>query len=172
MSAQRGMTLPELLVALCVVGLLVAMTAGASVAWVERQAARSAVYEVHAHLQVARTQAARSNRFCRFVLDPPNRLVRVLDLNDASDPSDDIELASVTLSPRVRFARPDSVAAVTLAPLAGGLYQATFAADGSVSSGTGEVALEGGDGYYKLALYAAGGVQAERWSGGAWVAGP
>ena len=93
------------------------------------------------------------------------------DLNDPASASDDILLHDVTLSSKISFARPDSGSAVTLTTLGGNLYGAIFASDGSVSAGAGLIALQGGDGSYRISLYGAGGVRVERWDGSSWVLG-
>ena len=88
---------------------------------------------------------------------------------DVGNTGDDILVCDATLSPKVGFARPDSGSAVTLATISGSTYGATFASDGSVSAGSGLVALLGGDGYYRVNLYGAGGAAVERWDGSAWA---
>jgi hypothetical protein len=95
----------------------------------------------------------------------------VFDLNDSADTTDDILLNDATLSSKISFARPDTGSAVTLTSLGGNLYGATFASDGSVSAGAGLIAMQGGDGSYRINLYGAGGVRVERWGGSAWVLG-
>jgi len=120
---------------------------------------------------VARAQAITRNRACRFQIDTASLRITVVDLNDPASTTDDILLHDATLSSKISFARPDSGSAVTLSSLGGNLYGAIFASDGSVSAGAGLIALQGGDGSYRISLYGAGGVRVERWDGSSWVLG-
>jgi Tfp pilus assembly protein FimT len=144
----------------------------ASHEWINRQAARSAVYEVQSHLQLARAQAVNLNRSCRFLVDQATRRIQVVDLNDRGSSSDDAVLADVRLSKAIRFGRPDAGAPITLKPAGGTVYQATFAAEGSVSDAGGEIVVEGNQSWHKLTLYGAGGVGVEKWSGSSWSGSP
>ncbi len=138
--------------------------------WTERESVRSAVHQVQSHLRLGRIQAIARNQTCRFVIDEGARRIQVFDVNDPGDPADDLTLADLTLSRFVVFERPDPGAPITLTPIGGGRYQATFTPRGSVSAGSGQVAVKGGDGfYYRVRLLAAGGVTLERWTGSSWM---
>jgi Tfp pilus assembly protein FimT len=165
------MSLAEVTVVMVVVAIVATAVATYSLPWLGREEMRGAIYQVQQYLQVARVQAITRNRSCRFQIDTSSRRMTVYDLNDPSSTSDDILLNDATLSTKVSFARPDSGAAVTLSSLGGTLYGATFASDGSVAAGAGLVAMQGGDGSYRVNLYGAGGVRVERWNGTAWVLG-
>ena len=171
MRSERGMSLAELTIVMVLVAIITTAVATYSIPWLGREEMRGAVYTIQEYLQLARVQAVSRNRDCRFLIDSGSRQVFVVDLNDPSTGSDDISLYSATLSSRVTFARPDTGSAVTLAAVSGSLYQATFASDGSVSAGAGLIAVQGGDGNYRINLYGAGGVRVERWTGSSWVAG-
>jgi hypothetical protein len=161
-----------MLTLMAVAGVAMSLSLVASHEWINRQAARSAVYEVQSHLQLARAQAVNRNRACRFLVDQAARRIQVIDLNDPGDSSDDAVLADVTLSRVVRFGRPDVGPPITLAPAGANLYQATFAAEGSVQAGAGEIVVEGNQDWHKLTLYGAGGVGVARWDGSGWGGAP
>ena len=163
------MTLIELLMVLAIGALLLTAATTTTVAWIGREAARSAVYSIQTQLQLARMQAVSRNRVCKFTVDTATRRVQVVDLNDVSTSADDVVLSDVTVSSKISFARPDGSTPVTLYSPGGTLYQATFTSDGAVSQGAGVVSVRGGDGYDQLTLFGAGGVRLERWNGSAWV---
>lgn len=171
MHNERGMSLAEVTIVMVLVAIITTAVATYSIPWLGREEMRGAVYTIQEYLQLARVQAVSRNRDCRFLIDSGSRQVSVVDLNDPSTGSDDIPLYSATLSSRVTFSRPDTGSAVTLASVSGSLYQATFASDGSVSAGAGLIAVQGGDGNYRINLYGAGGVRVERWNGSSWMAG-
>ena len=166
---ERGFSLPEMLLLLAIAGLIATLSVTYAVAWLGRADSRGAVYSVQTFLQRARMEAVSRNRACRFTVDTSTRRARVYDLVDPADTTDDLLLSDTTLSSKVSFARPDSGSAVTLAWISGSTYGATFASDGSVSAGAGLVVLQGGDGYFRVNLYGAGGAAVERWNGGSWV---
>ena len=169
--SERGVTLPELLVVLLITGLILTIGITYSLSWLGREDVRSMAFEVQTHLQLARIQAVSRNRACIFRIDSSSRRIFVSDLNDPGNATDDIVLADITLSAAVAFTRPDTGSAITLTSLGSDLYQATFASDGSVSSGAGEIVLHGGDRYEKVVLFGAGGVRVEHWDGSAWALG-
>jgi prepilin-type N-terminal cleavage/methylation domain-containing protein len=171
MRDERGMSLAEISVVVMIAAILITVTLTYSIPWLGREEMRGAVYHVQEYLQLARIQAVSRNRSSRFLIDTTTRRVQVYDLNDPADTSDDIQLYDLTLPKTVTFSRPDSGSAVTLATVSGSTYQATFASDGSVSAGAGLIAMQGGDGSYRVTLYGAGGVRVERWDGAAWNVG-
>ena len=168
MHSERGVTLIELLVVLVIAAMALTVSVTGSLSWIHRQAALSAVYDVQSHLQLARVQAITRNRDCQFVIDESTGRIQLFDLSDPLDPGDDIELADLALPSTVSFSRPGGGPAVTLSPLTGTKYEATFVPEGSVSSSVGEIVLEGGEGYHRVTLYRAGGVRIERWNGSSW----
>jgi len=170
MESQQGFSLTELLVVLFIASLLITATIAYTLPMLGREDLRSAAYEIQSHLQLARAQSVARNRSCRFILNDAARRIQVIDLNDPFSGTDDITLAAFTLPPTLSFARPDPGSPITLA-FSLGAYQATFAADGSVSSGAGEIVIRGGDRYDRLTLYGAGGARVDRWDGSAWVSG-
>ena len=171
MRGEQGTSLAEITVVMVVMALIVTAVGSYSLPWLGREEMRGAVYQVQQFLQLARTQSIARNRNCLFQIDTSNRRIVVLDLNDPANSTDDILLHDATLSSKISFARPDSGSAVTLTALGGTLYGATFASDGSVSAGAGLIAMQGGDGSYRVNLYGAGGVRVERWDGSGWVIG-
>ena len=171
MRSEAGMSLAEITVVMVLMSIVVVAAATYSVPWLGREDMRGAIYQAQEFMQLARAQAITRNRDCQFRIDTASRMVSVVDLNDPSTSADDITLNTATLSSRITFARPDSGSAVTLASVSGSLYQATFASNGSVASGAGLVSVQGGDGNYRINLFAAGGVRVERWDGSSWVAG-
>jgi len=168
---EQGVTLPELLVVLLVAGLLLTAGFTYSLPWLGREDVRSAAYEVQSHLQLARIQAIARNHQCLFLVDTSIRRIQVIDLNDPANSLDDIVLADVSLPDHILFTRPGGGAPITLASISPSAYQATYASDGSVSAGSGEIVLLGGDRYVKVSLYGAGGVKVEHWTGAAWTLG-
>jgi Tfp pilus assembly protein FimT len=158
-----------MLVVLAIASLVLMVTITYAVAWLGRAESRNAVYAMEAFMQRARMESVARSRACRFTLDSSTGVMNVYDLVDVSNTGDDILLASTTLSTKVSFARPDGGSAVTLGAISGSTYGATFAADGSVSAGSGLVALLGGDGYFRVDLYGAGGASVTRWDGAAWI---
>jgi Tfp pilus assembly protein FimT len=171
MRGEEGMSLAEITVVMVIMAVIVTAIGTYSLPWLGREEMRGAVYQVQQYLQLARAQAVTRNRACRFQIDTASRRMTVLDLNDPASTTDDILLHDATLSTRISFTRPDGGSALTLTSLGGSLYGATFASNGSVSTGAGLIALQGGDGSYRVSLYGAGGVRVERWDGTAWVLG-
>jgi len=171
MRGEQGMSLAEITVVMVVMAVIVTAVGSYSIPWLGREDMRGAIYQVQQSIQLARAQAITRNRDCQFRIDTSSLRASVVDLNDPSTSTDDITLNTVTISSKVSFARPDGGSAVTLANVSGSLYQATFSANGSVSSGAGLIAVQGGDGNYRINLYGAGGVRVERWDGSAWVLG-
>jgi Tfp pilus assembly protein FimT len=168
---ERGVSLPEILATIAVAALVVGTAAAMSVHWLGREDNRSAVYTLRTQMQIARVQAVSRNRACRLLLDTSSRRVRILDLNDPANSTDDLLLAETTLSTKIQFASPTGGPPVTLAAVSGTVYQATFAPDGSVPAGAGAICLLGGDRYNRITLLGAGGTKFERWDGNAWVQG-
>ena len=168
---ERGISFLEILILLVIVSLVAVTTTAYVREWLDREAMRSAVYQVQTHIQMAKVLAVTRNRPCRFVINEISRRIQVFDLMDPGDTSDDVELANFTLSKDVFFNRPDAGSAITLASLGPDTYGATFDADGTVNAGTGDVVLQGADRYDMVSLYGAGGVRIRRWNGSAWVVG-
>lgn len=171
-GSERGTSLVELMVVVSLAGLLLATTANFSVGWLDREDVRSASHQTREALQVARVQAISRNRKCRFTIDTSTRVIRVIDLVDPSDNSDDIILSSLILSSSVNFSRPDFGPAITLPLLGGTVFKATFESDGAVDSeGGGNIALAGGGRSNRISLRDAGGIKIDRWNGSAWESG-
>lgn len=166
---ERGFSLPGLLLVLAIAGMIATLSVTYAVGWLGRAESRGAVYSMQTFLQRARMEAVARNRACRFTVDTATRQASVYDLVDIADPTDDILLSDTTLSAKVDFGRPDTGSNVTLALISGSTYGATFASDGTVSAGSGLVSLLGGDGYFRVNLYGAGGAAVERWDGASWV---
>ena len=171
MRAERGYTLPELIVVLAIISLLITVTITYALPWFAREDMRSAVYQVQVHLQVARVQAVTRNHACAFRVDTSTGHVQVYDLNDPSLSTDDILLTEFALPSTVSFSDPGGGSAVTLTSLSSTLFQATFGSDGSVTAGAGVIMMTGGNRYNRLSLFAAGGVRVDIWNGSAWVNG-
>ena len=167
---ERGATLSELLVVLAIVALVLMLSLTYAIGWIGKAECRGGVYSMQSFLQRARMEAVARNRACRFTVDTATRKMRVINLVDVANNSDDLLLSDTTLSSKLSFARPDTGDAVTLASISGTTYGATFASDGSLSAGAGVVSLLAGDGYLRVNLYGAGGAAIERWDGAAWVA--
>jgi len=169
---ERGSSLAELVIVLALVTVAVLVLAVYSLPWLHAEEARSAVYQTQMFLQLARVEAITRNRACRFEIDGDARRIRVYDLNDPSDSTDDLPIADATLSSRVSFGAPGGGAAITLTHASGATYHATFSPDGSVSSGSGSISIQGRDQFERIALYGAGGTRVERWNGSAWEPRP
>ncbi|MGH9749426.1 MAG: GspH/FimT family pseudopilin [Candidatus Polarisedimenticolia bacterium] len=171
MRRDAGMSLAELVIVLAVIAILIAVATAYSIPWLGKEEMRSSLYRVQTFLQIARIQAISRNRDCLFRIDGGNGHVQVLDLNDPGNSFDDLLLSETVLPAAVSFARPDGVSPITLDDAGGGLYTATFASDGSVPEGAGEVGLRGGERFGRVILHGAGGVRTERWDGAAWLPG-
>lgn len=171
MRKDAGMTLPELLMILALAALLLVATAAYSVPWLARESMRSAAYEVQRAIQTARIQAVSRNHECRFAINTTSRLLRVVDTMGTAAIGDDQILDEVRLPETISFARPDVGLPVTMAPLGGSWFGARFNSEGTVLQGWGEIVMFGGDRFGRISLFAAGGVQADRWSGSSWLRG-
>jgi prepilin-type N-terminal cleavage/methylation domain-containing protein len=171
MRQESGFSLVEVVIVMVLAGLLITASVVYALPWFGREDMRGAVYDVQTYLQLTKVQAVTRNRSCQFRLDAANRRLSVVDLNDPSTSSDDVELSSVTLPSTVSFADPSGGTPITLSLISGTTYQATFDADGEVSSGAGVVTLLGGSKYSRLTLFGAGGMRSETWDGSVWRAG-
>jgi Tfp pilus assembly protein FimT len=168
------MTLIELVIVVAVAALALVAVSAFSLPWMQKEAMRSAVYDVQTHMQLAKIEAVSRNRECRFVVDTGTRTLQVLDGNgtpSASNTGDDILLYDATLPSNVSFTNPGAGAAVTLDDLGSGVYQVEFTSDGIVLLGAGSVMLQGGQSFGRISVFAAGGVQVDKWNGSSWHAG-
>lgn len=172
MRRDSGMTIVELLV-VTAIGAMVLMTAVVhSMSWMATETTRSLAYDVAGLMQQARIEAVSRNRDCRFVLDTSSGMLAVWDSRGTDDHSDDELVHSRGVSDAVAFDRPDVGSPVTLELIgATTSYQTTFSSDGVVSAGAGGVYLHGGDGFGNVTVYAAGGVEVQRWDGTGWQVG-
>jgi Tfp pilus assembly protein FimT len=166
------MTLIETLLVVSAAALLLVATAAYSIPWIARESMRSSVYDLQTYLQLARIEAVSRNRDCRFVVDTSSRTLQVWDSNGTTATSDDTRLYNRALPTSVSFARPDGGSAVTYTQIgAGSSYQVVFTSDGTVSSGTGEAVVFGGQSFAKIEVFGAGGTRMEKWNGSGWVSG-
>jgi prepilin-type N-terminal cleavage/methylation domain-containing protein len=170
MDKQSGFTLLELMVVLLLSGLALAAGALFTVPALASEAMRSTLHDAGSLLQMARIEAVKRNHECRFVVNPPERTMSVIDTNGTSTGTDDIVLRVRPIPRVVALARPDSGSPITFSP-DGTTYVVDFDQDGYVSAGSGEMVLYGGERYDRLIVYAAGGVRYERWNGSVWVTG-
>lgn len=170
-TPESGMTLIEMLLVVMLLAILITCAGLFGLHTLRRERQRSAIYQIYSQVNLARVEASKRNRECRFTIDTTTKVLRVLDLNDPSSSSDDIEIGSARMDSGVTFGRPDGNPIVTLATISGTLYGTTFKADGSVSAGAGEVGLSSDTTYRRLSVYTGGAVSVERWNGSAWVAG-
>jgi Tfp pilus assembly protein FimT len=168
-SPAAGFTVPELLVVFAILAVVITVSISYAIGWLSKVESRGAAFTIESFLQRARMEAVSRNRDCRFTVDTATRRIRVLDLMDPANTTDDLVLADATLSSKVNFARPDFGSPVTLTLISGTTYAATFASDGSLSAGTGLVSLLGGQGYLRVSLYGAGGAAVTQWDGANWV---
>ena len=171
MFRQKGMTLVETLLVVSAAALVLAATAAYSLPWIARENMRSAVYDVQTYVQLARIEAVSRNRDCRMVVETSARTLQVFDSNGTAAKNDDTELYSRTLPSSVTFARPDVGSPVTFALISGDRYDVTFTSDGTVSSGTGEAVIFGGQRFARISVFAAGGTRVEKWNGNGWEIG-
>ncbi len=171
MRRDAGLTLPELLMVLALGALVLAATAAYSVPWLARESMRSAIYDVQTSLQTARIQAVSRNHDCAFAINTGTRLVRVVDTMGTASTADDQILDETELPDSIAFARPDAGLPVTMTNLGGGWFGARFTSEGTVAAGWGEIVLFGGNAFGRLSLFAAGGVQVDRWNGSSWQTG-
>lgn len=172
MNTQRGMTLVETMLVVSAAALMLVATAAYSIPWLARESMRGAVYDVQTYLQLARIEAVSRNRECRMVLNTTGRTLQVFDGNATVSTSDDTQLYTRSLPSSVTFARPDMGLPLTLSQIGTtGSYQVVFDSDGTVTTGTGDVYLFGGNRFGKISIFAAGGTQVERWNGVSWEVG-
>jgi prepilin-type N-terminal cleavage/methylation domain-containing protein len=166
---QKGMTLVELVVVLGLAAVVILTTVVYAMPWISRERARSAVYKMQSYMQLTRIEAVSRNQPCRFLVDTSTRTLQVLDGNGTTITTDDILLHQTTLPPVVTFVRPDSGSAVTLTQIgASTVYETIFTSEGVVFSGTGIVALYGGEEFNRVQIQGAGGVMVEQWNGSVW----
>jgi Tfp pilus assembly protein FimT len=166
-----GLTVIELLVVFALAALTMLIALNAFSGWSDREEMRSGIYTIQTYLHVAQSEAAARNRACRFLVDTAARQIRVVDLVDPANTTDDIVVASTSLSGVVSFEDPSGGAAVTLELQSGTTYGTTFASDGSVSAGAGLVAIRGGNRFCRITVFGAGATKVERWDGSAWYSG-
>jgi Tfp pilus assembly protein FimT len=140
-------------------------------AWMGREEMRSGAYTIQIFLRLAQSEAAARNRACRFLLNAATGEVSVVDLNDPTNATDDIPVASATLSRRVSFANPAGGPPVSLELQSGATYRTTFLSDGSVSAGAGEISIQGSSSFSRITVLGAGGTRVDRWDGTAWTRG-
>ncbi len=171
MPRQRGFTTLELLVVTTIAVAVMSVVTAYAVPMAAREAAVSASYSVQQYLQFARVEAVSRNRACRFVVDTGARRLQVFDSMGTVSTGDDDLLYDTTLSATVSFSHPQGSSAVTLSALGGNLFGAVFDPDGSVTSGSGDVVVFGGDTFRRISLYAGGGLGMERWAGAGWTVG-
>lgn len=169
--AQRGTTLFEMLAVVAVIGLAAVAVGKYSVGRFETREGHRAACEILSNMKLARFQAVTRSRPCRFVLDTSGRTIRVVDLNDPAVSTDDILLGEASLGGNVDFSHPLGSAPVTLKPISGTTWQSTFAADGSVTEGTGDVTIGWAGDWYRVSLFGAGGTRISRWNGASWLTG-
>jgi prepilin-type N-terminal cleavage/methylation domain-containing protein len=172
MNNQRGMTLIETMLVVSAAALLIVATAAYSIPWLARESMRGAIYDVQTYLQLSRIEAVSRNRECRMVLNTTSRTLQIFDSNATVSTTDDTELYTRALPSSVTFARPDMGLPLTLSQIGStGSYQVVFDSDGTVTSGTGDVYIFGGDRFGRISVFAAGGTQVERWNGVSWEIG-
>jgi len=169
--SERGSSMVETLVVLGLAGLLIGVSSNYSVNSIGREEVRSAMNEIQTHMQLARSEAIKRNRVCRFTVNTATRVLQVSDLNGTSTTTDDVVLQSTTLSRRVSFERPGGGAAVTLPVLSGTTYQLDFGSNGAVSGSAGTVCARGGDRFDQVTASGGGATRIDRWNGTAWVTG-
>ncbi|MCP3980895.1 MAG: hypothetical protein GY716_16455 [bacterium] len=169
--SERGATLLELLITLVVAAVVMTVVAVSSLSVFGREGARSAIYDVQTFMQTARTESITRNQDCRFVVDSSKRKIYIYDTQGTSLPGDDVLLKDQLLPSVIGFARPDTGSPITLSLVSGTTYETVFSGDGSVSAGTGEVVLFGGEHYAKISVYGAGGLLVEHWDGSGWQLG-
>jgi Tfp pilus assembly protein FimT len=149
---------------------VVLATAVYAMPWVARERARSALYELQSYMQLTRIEAVSRNHDCRFVVDTATRTLQIYDSNGTGATGDDILLHETTLPPVIVFDRPDSGLAITLSQIGtSSTYETVFTSDGVVASGTGTVAVYGGEEFNRIQVQGAGGVMVEHWDGSSWV---
>ncbi len=168
---ERGLTLLEVIAVMTIMGIIAAIGVTYASSWIRREQMRSSAYVIQTHMQMARVEAMSRNRDCRFVIDDSDGSIRVIDLNDPSDTTDDILIASAELPTAINFQRPDVGSPITLNNVSGTLWETTFRQDGVVSSGSGSVHIATDDLYRKVSVYVAGGVHLQTWDGSTWIEG-
>jgi prepilin-type N-terminal cleavage/methylation domain-containing protein len=172
MDNQRGMTFVELLVVIALLGLVLVTLGTFAYPWIQREAMRSAVYDVQTFLALARVEAITRNRECRFQVDTATHVVSVFDRMDPADLSDDVLIRDAQLDVDIDFSRPGGGAPITLSQIGTTTkWEAVFRQDGIVTAGIGDIVLLGGERYQRVSVFGAGGTQVERWDNGAWHVG-
>jgi len=139
--------------------------------WIGREEMRSGAYTIQIFLRLAQAEAATRGRACRFLINVTTGQVSVVDLNDPAIATDDVPVASTTLSRKVSFANPAGDPPVTLELQSGTIYGTTFLSDGGVSAGAGEISIRGSSTFSRITVLGAGGTRVDRWDGTAWTRG-
>ncbi|UCF69651.1 MAG: GspH/FimT family pseudopilin [Acidobacteriota bacterium] len=160
-----------MLIALALAAILFGMTLSFSIDWFRKERVRGSIHTIQTQLQLARVEALRRNRACRFTLNENTKRVRIIDLHEPGTSSDDEEIAYAKLSDGLVFAHPQGGPPITLKHMGGPLYETTFAADGSTSSGSGAITLNVDQIYFQISVYVAGGIHARYWNGTNWASG-
>lgn len=169
---ERGASAVELMVVLALAAILLATSVGYSVQSIGREEVRSAAHEIQTTMQIARSEAVKRNRQCRFTVNTATRVIRAVDLmGTPSTTSDDVILQSATLPSRIKFLRPGGGTAVTLTVVSGTTYGLDFTSQGVVSGSTGTISLKGGDRYDQVMAMPGGATRIDRWNGSAWANG-
>jgi Tfp pilus assembly protein FimT len=168
---EAGLTLVETMLALALIAVGLSIAVNTFASWAGREEMRSGAYTIQIFLRLAQSEAAARGRACRFLLDTTTRQVSVVDLNDPAIATDDVLLASATLSRRVFFANPAGDPPVTLELLSGAIYGTTFLSDGGVSAGAGEISIQGSSTFSRIIVLGAGGTRVDRWDDTAWTRG-
>lgn len=158
----------ELLVTVAVIGIAAGGAAIVAGPMLAREGARSDLYALQSALQTGRVEAVSRNRVCRVLINSGDRRVLIVDGMGTTSTADDVVVRRTSLSSRSSFTSPDGSSALTISNVSGSWYGVDFATDGTVQTGTGQIALRGGDRFGRVSVYAGGGAQVAFWNGSRW----
>lgn len=108
MQEKRGLTIIELVVVMCIVGIMVLIAIPNIGRWLSRYRLKSAARDVASNMQLARLGAIKDNREWAILFDIPGQLYRIIS-NRGPDgnwgtPDDFVEkIVSLSDYPNIRF---------------------------------------------------------------------
>lgn len=131
-SAPRGFTLIELVIAIAVLGILIALGIPSFTEWIHNTQVRNAAESALNGLQIARSEAVRSNSFTQFILGPGTGW-RVISL---TPPSGGVGAACQETGEIQRRDSSEGSTSANVAVTPAGVNTVTFTPLGWVGAGT------------------------------------
>lgn len=130
--AKRGFTLIELVIAIAILGILIALGIPSFTEWIHNTQVRNAAEGALNGLQIARSEALRRNGYTQFILDPGTGW-RVIAL---TPPSGGVGPACQQIEEIQRREGSEGSTTATVTALPAGVNTVTFTPLGWIGSGT------------------------------------